>query len=99
MSNNSMFAALQALAAAASLRPTEVKQGKKGFKSGMTRHGAIHKLGSVFKARKVFSGTPAEYRRGHYGRLKIISSDGKVVKKVVPNYMKPHTEPRARNVQ
>lgn len=65
-------------------------------KSGKTRRGAKHTLGSVFLGRKIFNGTPAEYRRAHKGRL-IQVVDGKKVK-FVPNYKKPSAAPRARNV-
>lgn len=66
-------------------------------KSGKTRRGATHKQGKVFRARKKFDGTPAQYRRQHKGLLKTKASDGTVVK-FVPNYKQKHAAPRARNV-
>lgn len=66
-------------------------------KSGKTRRGAKHILGRVFKSVKIFQMTPAEYRRQHLGRLTKVSSNGKKTK-FVPNYKKPHPEPRGRNL-
>lgn len=67
------------------------------MKSGKTRRGAKHKVGRVFLGRKMFNGTPAEYRRQHRGALKTAANDGTVTK-FVPNYKQPHAAPKGRNV-
>jgi hypothetical protein len=39
-------------------------------KSGKTRRGARHTQGVPFKPRKLYSGTPAQYRHNHVGNPK-----------------------------
>lgn len=89
----SIHEALAALSSAASamfrMQNRDMKRqptpGRK--KSGKTRRGAIHTIGQVFKARKKFNGSPAQYRREHRG-----------VVTITPNYKQKHAAPRARNV-
>lgn len=64
----------------------------KGHSSPQTRRGAKHVVNPTFKSRSMLTAkghpvTPAQYRQWHLGKHVDI-----------PNHMKPHPAPRARNV-